>query len=208
MYLDFKQSIHTAVKKIWPSTVTRGCRFHLGQSWYKRIQSLGLSKTYKSASAEGSYLRSFFGLAYISPDELEDFYIEDFVSYEPSNTTVQEFTDYVYENYIRSGARYPSSMWAAYSASVSRTTNACEGLHARLKDMFYHTHPDIYLLIDALLEIQERCYTKMNSIQSKKQLKRSAEKEQFIEDTMTQLDENHKITKREYVKILSRKFLP
>lgn len=73
--------------------------------------------------------------------------------------------------------------------------------------MFYHGHPHIYALIDALLELQERAYIKMNSVITTKKLKRSAEKEQFIQDAMTQF-ELGTMTKREFVKTLSRKFLP
>jgi len=80
-------------------------------------------------------------------------------------------------------------------------------MHSKLNGMFYHSHPHIFLLIDALLEIQERAYSKMLSVTITKQFKRSRDKEIFIQRTIDDFEEG-KITSIEYVKILSRKFLP
>ena len=44
------------------------------------------------------------------------------------------------------------------------------------------------------------------SVTTRKQLKRSVGKERFIEDAIMQLEAD-KITKREYVKMLSREFI-
>jgi hypothetical protein len=39
---DFEKAIHVGVRKIWPNINTIGCRFHLTQSWFRKIQQLGL----------------------------------------------------------------------------------------------------------------------------------------------------------------------
>lgn len=31
--VDFEIAIHTAIKAVFPNTIVKGCRFHLGQSW-------------------------------------------------------------------------------------------------------------------------------------------------------------------------------
>jgi len=59
VHVDFEQSIHIAMSKVWPSTTIKGCQFHLEQAWFRHLQSLGLAKTYKSKTAEGSYLLLF-----------------------------------------------------------------------------------------------------------------------------------------------------
>ncbi|CAI6348294.1 unnamed protein product [Macrosiphum euphorbiae] len=38
IYVDFEVSIHKAIQKIWPETLIKGCRFHLGQSWWRKMQ--------------------------------------------------------------------------------------------------------------------------------------------------------------------------
>lgn len=44
---DYELAIHKAISAQWPTTKITGCRFHLGQAWYRKIQSLGLAKEYQ-----------------------------------------------------------------------------------------------------------------------------------------------------------------
>jgi len=45
VYADFETTIHNAVTTVWPGCEVKAC-FHLGQSWWRKIQSLGFSKQY------------------------------------------------------------------------------------------------------------------------------------------------------------------
>jgi hypothetical protein len=40
---DFEQAIHNAINEMFPLCKIIGCKFHLSQSWYHKIQNLGLS---------------------------------------------------------------------------------------------------------------------------------------------------------------------
>jgi len=42
---DFEKVARHAISTIFPNSQRRGCRFHLGQSWWRRIQTLGDSST-------------------------------------------------------------------------------------------------------------------------------------------------------------------
>ncbi|VDI43158.1 Hypothetical predicted protein [Mytilus galloprovincialis] len=54
-----------------PSQVIRG------QSWWRKIQSLGLSADYKDKDSDlGKWLTHFFGLAYLSTDMIEECFVE------------------------------------------------------------------------------------------------------------------------------------
>jgi len=46
VYADFETAIHNAVTTVWPGCEVKECRFHLGQSWWRTMQSLGLSRQY------------------------------------------------------------------------------------------------------------------------------------------------------------------
>jgi hypothetical protein len=37
VYADFEAAIHNAVTRVWQSCEDRACRFHLGQSWWRKI---------------------------------------------------------------------------------------------------------------------------------------------------------------------------
>ena len=45
--------------------------FNLGQAWIKHTKGFDLTKTYRSASAEGAYLRSLFRLPFVLPSPLQ-----------------------------------------------------------------------------------------------------------------------------------------
>jgi hypothetical protein len=51
-YADFEIAIHNAVTTVWPGCEVKACRFHFGQSWWRKVQSLGLSKRYGKNNSE------------------------------------------------------------------------------------------------------------------------------------------------------------
>ena len=68
---DFEESIHAGAKMIWPLIQVIGCRFHLTQSWWRKIQEIGLTDVYKNKNCEsGIWLRKIFGLSLEQPQFL------------------------------------------------------------------------------------------------------------------------------------------
>lgn len=58
MYVDFEKSIHLGAKNVWPDIITKCCRFHLGQVWWRKVQNLGLSIHYCDDVSEiGQFLK-------------------------------------------------------------------------------------------------------------------------------------------------------
>uniref|UniRef100_A0A8D8V3P6 MULE transposase domain-containing protein n=1 Tax=Cacopsylla melanoneura TaxID=428564 RepID=A0A8D8V3P6_9HEMI len=41
VFADFELAIHGAIQDVWSDVIRRGCRFHLGQSWWRKIQTSG-----------------------------------------------------------------------------------------------------------------------------------------------------------------------
>jgi len=81
IYADFEQAIHSAVLDIVPDVIRKGCRFHLGQSIWRKIQSLGLSiQFFKKKSEIGKFLKLFFaGLSFLKPDEVNNCFYEELI---------------------------------------------------------------------------------------------------------------------------------
>uniref|UniRef100_A0A8D8WJP9 MULE domain-containing protein n=2 Tax=Cacopsylla melanoneura TaxID=428564 RepID=A0A8D8WJP9_9HEMI len=120
------------------------------------------------------------------------------------------FTDYVFDNYINTDCKFPPTLWAEFSSSICRTTNACESYHSKLNSMFYHSHPNIYLFLEAVQEIQTGNYIKINTAHTQRKVRRakaSVEKEYSIAQEMKRFT-NGEIDRLTYVKSLSRKFPP
>jgi len=111
----------------------KACRFHLGQAWFRKMQSLGLAKPYMKPGEMSEYLKLFFGLPFLRPDEVDDCFVTDIMALlPPNNSKLSAFTDYILEVYVREDSRYPPSLWAECSSSITRTTNACESFHSKL----------------------------------------------------------------------------
>ena len=82
---------------MWPGCEVKACRFHLGQSWWRKIQSLGLSRQYGKKDSEVSqFLKKIFGLSLLPTAEVTDCFVLDFISNLP-NKLVEEFCDYLLE---------------------------------------------------------------------------------------------------------------
>jgi len=63
VFADFETAIHNAVTTVWSDLEVKACHFHLGQSWWRKIQSLGLSRQYGKKDSEVSqFLKKIFGL--------------------------------------------------------------------------------------------------------------------------------------------------
>lgn len=216
LFADFEIAIHNAVSTTLPNCMIKGCRFHLAQSWWRRIQTLGLSIAYKKKEEEeeeecdeelGSFLRLFFGLPFLTSSEVEDFFTDELMAIQPDNEKVQKFCDYILENYILPDSKFPPEMWADYTETTTRTTNACESFHARLNALIPSPHPNIFKLIAVLLGFQAETMCKMNQANNVKRRKVILRKERVVASLMKRLAEGN-ITKMQFIAHVSMKFLP
>ncbi|XP_015374554.1 PREDICTED: uncharacterized protein LOC107169341 [Diuraphis noxia] len=158
VFIDFEIAIHMAVESMWPISKIRGCRFHLAQNWWRKIQNLGLSAIYKDTSSENetsNFLKLFFALPILSPIEVIDCFTDELMAIRPTaDERIEEFMDYVFDNYISPEASFLPSILAQFSTTLNRTTNSCESFHSKLNRCFYSGHPNIYLFIDELFDVQ------------------------------------------------------
>jgi hypothetical protein len=71
-------------------------------SWFKlRI---------KKNSDISIFLKYFFGLPFLKPDEVEDCFTDDIVSILPEDEKVQQFSDYILNTYIKPDCDFPPSV--------------------------------------------------------------------------------------------------
>lgn len=72
IYVDFEETIHYLILSVLPETNIKGRRLHLGQSWWRKIQNVGLTDEYKSDSELSKDLKMFSGLLFRHPEEVDD----------------------------------------------------------------------------------------------------------------------------------------
>lgn len=182
-------------------TTLVGCRFHLTQSWYRSIQHHGLVKYYKDATSDvGRWLRWTFGLSLLDPDQVEDAFV-NLMSELPEEAT--PYADYLVNNYIEASSRFPPTLWASTDLSSERTTNGCEAFHSTLGGMFCSTHPNVFVFINALKDVQTTSYVTMNT----KTVRQSSnpkfvKRQKYLNDIQSQFF-TKKITMLQYIKKIS-----
>jgi len=92
VHADFETAIHNTVTTVWPGCEVQAFRFHLGQSWWRKIQSLGLSKQYGKKDSEVSqFFKKIFGLSLSPPAEVCDCFALEFLFNLPNDKRVKSF---------------------------------------------------------------------------------------------------------------------
>lgn len=204
VYADFEIGIHLALKNVWPDVKISGCRFHLHQAWYRKVQSLGLVAEYKNQSEIGKWIKDTLGLTYLKPEDVEECFVFDIMSYKPLDSKLDMYADYLLENYIGETASFKPHIWADQTPSISRTTNCCESFHSKFNSSFYNTHPSIYIFIEKLKEFQIDSYIKLQSLQKPAKIKdRSVKSKLTALENLVGKFEALQISRLEYVKAVS-----
>jgi len=100
--------------------------FHLCQNWYRKIQQLGLTNHYNNDESEnGKCLVHTLSLPFLQEaNGIEGCFVFDLLENILSDDTVQQYCDYLSENYI-----FPYSAFPLNLGSTNETNNACETIH-------------------------------------------------------------------------------
>jgi hypothetical protein len=160
-------NMHVTVTNLFQDVVIKSCRFHLGQAWWKKIQTLDLAKEYKKNVTDISkWLHHFFGLAFLNPEDVGDSFAEDLIPDMPSDNKVQDFADYVVSTYVDDNAMFPPSVWAEIPSKSRRTNNGPEAFHSHYNEQFYYSHPTTFVFLDTLTKIQATTSIKIRSTSS------------------------------------------
>jgi hypothetical protein len=126
VYADVEPVTRNKVTTVWSGLEVKACRFPSGQSWWRKMQSLGLSNQYGKKDSGMSILEeNIRTVAFTTGGSLRLFALE-FLSNLPNDKRVEQSYDYLLENYIDSDSSFPPPVWSECTASSLRTINACE----------------------------------------------------------------------------------
>jgi len=146
-------------------------------------------------------------LPFLHSDEVEECFQNDLQSILViEDERINKFIDYIFKTYITKDSSFPPNIWAEFTPTTNRTTNSCEAFHSKLNNLFISSHPNIYNFIDVIKDIQSETYIKIRSNGQRKS-RQIIEKENYIREKMIEYN-NKLLTRFEYVKAVSFKFLP
>ncbi|CAI6369896.1 unnamed protein product [Macrosiphum euphorbiae] len=163
LHLDFEISAHELYREVFPSVEIQACRFHLGQCWWRKINSEQQLRTSYTNNVElGKWLKLFFGLPFNPTHDIENPFVE-LVSICPNIDIGCLFSDYILHTYVENDCLFPPEIWAQEPSENPRTTNGSESFHRTYNAQFHSPHPSIHLVISVLKETQQETCTKIKS---------------------------------------------
>ena len=128
LFVDFEQAAINSFNSIWTLTLVKGCFFHLSQSVFRKLQSLGLQSKYHTDPEFALTMRMLPALAFVPP-ELVSWSFQQLVMIFPENAS--PLCRYFEKNYIgllslngeRNTPLFPISLWNNFHLEVQRSTN-------------------------------------------------------------------------------------
>ena len=103
LFMLTETAIHNAVKTGWPNCEVKACRFHLGQSWWRKIKSLGLSKQYWKKDWGKSVLEeNIWTVAFTTSGR----------QWLPDDKRMEQFFDYLLESDIDADSTFSPCVWS------------------------------------------------------------------------------------------------
>lgn len=97
--VDFEKAAINAASKTFQNSMVHGCFFHLGQSFWRHIQSIGLQQKYQTDSQFAWKLKHLLALAFVPCtnviDAFECLAESDFFIPNESNEWSEEIQKYV-----------------------------------------------------------------------------------------------------------------
>lgn len=171
------------------------------------MQALGLASIYRDKESEtGKWLQHVFGLSLLSPEEVTECFMYEFMENMPEDDKVTAFVDYMWDNYVGDSARFPPSLWASMSVEL-RTTTACEAFHSKLNTYFHHPHPDIAVFVIAVKELQKHSQICQNSAATHPTLDKRIQRRRDYLNTLMMEYTLGRIPRFDYVKKASYNYI-
>ena len=149
---DYELGFIAALPTVLPNTQHCGCLFHFDKAIFKKVQEYGLVELYKNDDRVQAYIRKIMSLPFLPILLLRNSYSLHKQRYRrlirlfPQLNRLNSYVDQTWLD-----GPFPIQMWNCFNRQVRlRTTNTCEGWHARWNRRVNKVHPNIWVSIMAL----------------------------------------------------------
>ncbi len=152
---DFELAPRNSMEAAFPEAILGGCQFHFSQNLWKRIQKLGLAKTYTENAAFKKYVKEVMSLPYLPSEHItttmESLFLQQLELSDHENMQNRKFQKYVKKYWIRTISPEKLSVF-----HLSRgTNNDHESFHSRLKSRIKTKQPNAWVFLSELNELME-----------------------------------------------------
>lgn len=88
----------------------------------------------------------FFGLIFLARGEVDECFVEDPITIQPQDDSVELFTDYTLETYNSEESIFPLTILAKFYASMNRTTNCYQAFYSKRNKLFFTFYSILFIL--------------------------------------------------------------
>lgn len=170
--VDFERGVEHAIHSVFGDHVNiQYCFYHLTQSIWRKIQSLGLTNVYETVDDFRLFCGQIDALAFLPPDQVTEgmAHLRDSVPEEAA--PLLEYFDATYVtgqlrprvhgaqidglrlNFRRIAPIFPPAQWNMHDVTLAdepRTNNVSEGWNNKFQSLVGHSHPTVWKLIECL----------------------------------------------------------
>ncbi|KAG0436835.1 hypothetical protein DMUE_4024 [Dictyocoela muelleri] len=152
--VDFELALYNSLHKCFPSTLLRGCLFHLSQIIVRYIKP-SLINRYKYDLEFKNYVKYMYFLAFVPVNRINDKF-QKLLSLKKNEKEFIEFTNWFERNFIcnyNDIANKSHDFWFANNRilfGLPYTTNTCETYHRYLNSKINQKNRPIGTIIDIL----------------------------------------------------------
>ena len=208
VHVDLEMDMIKAIKNCYPRASIRRCQFNVSQSWFRKLQSLGLASDYNTSdSVIGNWLKLFFGLPALPPNQAQDFFFDIMVNTNPDIHQTLIFSTYLEKNYMLEDSLYPPNMWAHVDEKMPTTTNACEAFHKSLEHSFTSHHQALWSFLITSSEQNQKSDLKIRNDDALP-IKKSRRQLKEWKTELRRKYFNFQISEYDFVKTMSFRMLP
>ena len=159
MLMDFEKAAINSFERRWPTSVVKGCFFHLTQNIWRKVQAGGMQIRYSQDGELAIRIRMIAALAFAAPHEVASLFAD--VAGQLPTPETDDLIGYFERTYIGRTlpggayrpALFPINMWNHHfdtALGLPRTTNAVEAWHRSFKATVGCQHPNFWKFITAL----------------------------------------------------------
>ncbi|XP_065319377.1 uncharacterized protein LOC135927335 [Gordionus sp. m RMFG-2023] len=154
--IDFEMGALTALEEIFPTISVKGCYFHYCQCILRRIQGNRLTAYSRLNPDFKRFYRRLMAIPFLTEIDIPLVLSELNNEVEAFNLDpIRDLFTYFKSTWINPNAKFKYKMWNMYDVQGVRTNNHVEGFHRSLKEYITYSHPNLYLFIDILKQIQQ-----------------------------------------------------
>ncbi|CAF0945502.1 unnamed protein product [Brachionus calyciflorus] len=197
---DFELAIINSIEEVFPNCKPQGCYFHLCQSLWRQVQTIGLVEAYNSYA---SFRRSFKLVQALPFLPVEEVINGLKIIKTCSNQKFKPILSYFERNYIgkindkskgiRDKPRFSIGLWSVYERvlhDLPRTNNAVESWHSKISSE-NKKHLSVFKIIE-MFRLEEKNtnirYIQLSSGEVPKRKNKSIQKDEAIKNTLKNFD--------------------